>query len=426
VAAVTRMDGKIFEKEPKEGSILINAIYFMDKWIFPFNEGDTRMKFRTMDGVDTNVKMMTHKRQLRIAKHGNMTAVNMLYKTPGMGAWFVKNSGDSGYAHDVAYTTLDSFIQQEFVDRTLKSSYQPLHLNIPKFEMNESINLKTLFQGLAERNITEIFKTGRLTRMTNDAQEFFSLFRQDCILKVDQKGTKAVAISIAGTTRGGGSRPKIYNVTFAHTFYMLIYHNDTILFTAKVGCPNDKQNDDAQSTSNPPVDDVPDTVNGAISSHFSIQEREIQIVDKFHYVNVSVNGQKMLMKLTTKQHDGRDDKEGTDIQVNRIEDQIYEGQPPVRRYTVDSDLHIRVTIQFQTPTDISDEESDQKIGVQCVYISKTGQEEPEDIVVLRFGEPYEMPFPLQKEKDEDEDGWNLKDGEGNLFMKLRFRLPDEL
>jgi len=43
------------------------------------------------------------------------------------------------------------------------------------------------------------------------------------------------------------------------------------------------------------------------------------------------------------------------------------------------------------------------------------------MVNLKFGEPYELPFPLQKEAGEDEDAWKLT-YEGQTFLKLGFRL----
>jgi hypothetical protein len=67
---------------------------------------------------------------------------------------------------------------------------------------------------------------------------------------------------------------------------------------------------------------------------------------------------------------------------------------------------------------------DASISLQLVYykaLSAVGgaghAEEPEAKVTLEAGETYELPFPLQKETDEDVDGWLLKDGGGRTFLE---------
>ena len=57
-----------------------------------------------------------------------------------------------------------------------------------------------------------------------------------------------------------------------------------------------------------------------------------------------------------------------------------------------------------------------------VIITDTGEEEPEDRLALKFDESFELPFPLQKEAGEEEDGWSFKDDYGKTFLKLRFKL----
>ena len=273
VTQVTKMESDVLLSQPAAGtSVLINAIYFLDKWVFPFNEGNTGMQFRTIDGTQKYVNMMTHKTTIRVAKHGHITAVNMLYRTPGMGAWFVKNSTPTGFQDAVAFETLSSFLQQEFVDRTLKSSEERLTLRIPKFELEHDIDLKSVFRNLDTNAhpITEIFTAGHIDRMSTDKDEYFSFFKQKCILKVDQKGTKAAAVTALGTTRGSQPLP-YYSVTFAHTFYMVIYHHDTILFVAKIGSPQEV----VESGRAPDADTLPDTTKAVSYTHLTLPTKRI-------------------------------------------------------------------------------------------------------------------------------------------------------
>jgi len=54
--------------------------------------------------------------------------------------------------------------------------------------------------------------------------------------------------------------------------------------------------------------------------------------------------------------------------------------------------------------------------------AENGDEEPEDLVTLQSGESYELPYPLQKDEGESEDGWALKDANGKTVLRLRFVL----
>jgi hypothetical protein len=116
-----------------------------------------------------------------------------------------------------------------------------------------------------------------------------------------------------------------------------------------------------------------------------------------------------VLQVTVKQHDGKDDEKGEHIATSRITK-----GPNLRLYSVDPDLLIRVTVKNLSST--------RDISLMPVYVKDNGEEEPEDLVELKSGESYELPFPLQKEAGEEEDGWAIKDSEGKTVLKLRFTL----
>jgi hypothetical protein len=116
-----------------------------------------------------------------------------------------------------------------------------------------------------------------------------------------------------------------------------------------------------------------------------------------------------VLQVTVKQHDGKDDEEGEHIDNSRITK-----RPNLRLYSVDPDLLIRVTVKNLSST--------RDISVMPVYMKDNGEEEPEDLVELKSGEYFELPFPLKKEAGEEDDGWAIKDNEGKTVLKLRFTL----
>lgn len=297
--------------------------------------------------------------------------------------------------------------------------------------MNSSIDLRTLFYQTTGHKITHVFQPkGQLSRMSTDENEFVSRFDQECILEVDQKGTVAAAYTTSAATRSpGGGGPSYEYVSFQHTFYMVIHHNDTILFVAKVASPTPSKSP-SQTPSQAPSHKVVQT--SKESTEYDPWGDKHNLIIPFLHGN---------FLLITKEHDGKDDKEGefiesfmdTDKEGNIIKYTNKEGQIIIkdtqkqvykRTYTVPLDLLLRVQMAFRNKkkeTPDKPDENPAEIFVLPVYINGEGGEEPEDLMEVSQT-PREIRFPLQKEKGEDEDGWDLKDQNGKTFFKIRFTL----
>jgi serine protease inhibitor len=392
VQKITTITKKVLSRKP-DGTVLINAVYFADQWRYKFDkELMTGIPFTQPTGSTVNVDMMRQRNHLSMAQFESVTAVHLPYETKGLGAWFVKH--DTDHTHVAAYTALQKFMQREFVNQTLPKSSQHVDLTVPKFTMNSTINLRTLFIQTTGHQITHVFEpTGHLSRMSTDENEYVSRFDQECILKVDQEGTEAEAVTTSGTTRGGGGQRYNY-ISFKHTFYMVIHHNDTILFVAKVASP----------THPPPAPE------------------EVPLEGVAVKVKVSVNTVNMTRTLTVgvTQHVGEEPSDGASVTGYHVTE---DGNGiPIHTYTVQPKTEtnkqlIRVVIAFETQA--SDPE-DTTISVQAVYITEDAGQEPEDLKRLKGNERYELPFPLDKVAGERADGWDLRDAQGNTFLKLRF------
>ena len=408
VQKITTIPKLVLPRKP-DGTVLINTVHFADQWVYEFEDRLQSTPFRTPTGSIVRVDMMHQKNRLSLAKHAHFTAVHLPYKS-GLGAWFVKH--DTLHTHEAAYRALQNFLELEFVQHTLPQSTQDVDLTVPKFTMSSSIDLRRLFVSATSHPITSVFEPkGHLARMSTDENEFVGRFEQECILEVDQKGTKAAVYTASQAKRGGGDGRIYQYVSFTHTFYMVIHHQDTILFVAKVASPTPSQ----------PPSQAP--------SHKEVQTSE-EIMQYDPWKDLAHNLITPLPRgdflLITKQHDGKKDKNGefiesfkdTDKDGNTIQHTDKESKVYRRTYTVPLHLLLRVQMAFRNET------PNGKMSVQPVYINDEGKEEPEKLVEVNQT-PNEIHFPLQKEEDEEEDGWDFKDEAGNTFLQLRFAGSEE-
>lgn len=112
------------------------------------------------------------------------------------------------------------------------------------------------------------------------------------------------------------------------------------------------------------------------------------------------------MIVTVREHDGKDDDEGEPWPTGTSENGTY-------TMTVNESMLIRVNVKNKGEAPIS---------FVPVYIDEDGAEEVEDKIDLEAGGNCELPYPLQKEAGEGDDGWILRDTDGATLMRLNFSL----
>jgi hypothetical protein len=115
-----------------------------------------------------------------------------------------------------------------------------------------------------------------------------------------------------------------------------------------------------------------------------------------------------VLQVTVKQHDDKDDEDGQRISASKVsmgaDFRLYQEMEPEKL--------IRVSLRNLSRT--------RDISVMPVYVKENGEEEAEELVEIKAGDCFELPFPLQKKTQEKEDGWVIKDKEGKTVLKLRF------
>jgi len=121
------------------------------------------------------------------------------------------------------------------------------------------------------------------------------------------------------------------------------------------------------------------------------------------FVN-EVAGWKILFEM--RQHDGEHDDTGVEVfpaPGSRTEHSL--------TYEADVGQLLKVKIQNK---------SEHNLEFRPVYRTSECIEEPEAPKDLKFNDVYELPYPLQKDADEEPDAWLLKDSSDNTVLTLIF------
>lgn len=211
----------INEVSPDAIVYLMNALYFKSQWKDKFSKSITALEtFTKEDGSKGKVQMMKASRKYSCQGNDVFSAVRLPYGNEVFSMVVIlPNKGKT--VDDVTdYLTADTW--NEFV-RTMVSC--EVDLWMPKFETSYKIQLNNI---LADMGMPSAFNamSANFKAMSN-VDLYLSLVKQNAVIKVDEEGTEAAAVSFSGMEMesvGPGDfvvfhadRPFLYLITEAST-----------------------------------------------------------------------------------------------------------------------------------------------------------------------------------------------------------------
>lgn len=420
VREITTLPVNILPREPS-GTCVINCIYLKDEWLNKFEDKTQCMHFKTSK-AQVDVNMMETKQKLTFVKHGSMIAVCLPYKTPGMRAWFVK--GETANDADAA---IRKFLPLNFGRRRLSHQRENFLLQVPKFKIEKKFDIRKILEG---QGVKSIFKQGNLQKMSGDPLEFITEFEQVCMLKVDQEGTVAAAVSVGTGMRSG---PKYKELTFAHTFFMLIEYQKILLFASKIDCPDVIRGFTAKLAPNDC--DFPDSTFENIDSDYVLESSET-LLTKYAPPKITVNVDEqqvtLLILVTTadihdKAYEAFERRNnqlhyGTTCKRKIVTEVTEENPYPVVTYQMRNGDLTYFAIQNVSTSDTS------KCMLRLVYEDCKGEKDDEEpLTSVKKGDaPYQIDWPTQltKEDDSNSEFWLVKDRNDKTVLKVVFQLDD--
>ncbi len=226
--------------DPDMISYLLNAIYFKADWSSKFDPKNTKKEVFTTESGTTKHPMMHQTALIKYTHNDTFTAVMLPY---GNGMWNMtvllpengKSTGDviSAMAGDNQFlaTHLDNAMRPHEVD-----------LKLPRFDTTSDTNMLSEGQliGLLQRMGIKLafdMERSQIPNMCEDRNLYINMMRQKAAIEVNEKGSEAAAVTIAGVTENSMGPIEYPKATF-HANRPFVYiiseaSSDVILFVGK-------------------------------------------------------------------------------------------------------------------------------------------------------------------------------------------------
>ena len=216
---------------PDMFAYLLNALYFKGSWMYPFNKNFTRERTFTLEsGQEKEIKMMAKERKFSYNEDKICQRVSLPY---GNGAYsMIVMLPKKHHTVSDVIASLDG----ESWENLRKTMYGGTLINVwlPPFESKYHIMLNDI---LIDMGMPLSFgPRADFKAMSPDAL-WLSFVQQDAVIKVDEEGTEAAAVTSAGMLGATAvpEPPRVIDFHCDHPFLYMIVENSTgsILFAGK-------------------------------------------------------------------------------------------------------------------------------------------------------------------------------------------------
>jgi len=206
---------------------LINAIYFNGDWTIQFDPEETRDEaFHLPGGGTMDVPLMRARDQFRYYMDDEWTALDMWY-------------GDAGFSFTALIPSAENSLEEivpelsmgRFTGITEQLKEDTVQVYVPRFELDYEIdNFK---QDLIDMGLTYPF--GHFADFTGITEEYpleISDVMHRAVIKLDEEGSEAAAVTVIEFIRTSGDAPQIMTIRLDRPFLFFIRENtsNTILF----------------------------------------------------------------------------------------------------------------------------------------------------------------------------------------------------
>ena len=222
----------IDEISDQQYMFLVNAVYFLGKWQFQFQESATKDEsFKLSDGSTVQVPMMNQEQDLPYYADEELRAVKLPY---GNGSFYMIVALPSGEAS--VNDLVNNMTSEKWASILENMNEQSIGLFMPRFEVECKyfLNDPLITMGM-ELPFSEF--DADFSNMI-DAPVFISKVNHKTYIKVDEEGTEAAAATSVGmefTSVNPG--PMVFRVDRPFFFAIAEKESGAILFSGKIENP---------------------------------------------------------------------------------------------------------------------------------------------------------------------------------------------
>lgn len=228
------IDEMIDEIGPDVVMYLINAIYFKADWAIQFDPDDTRQEpFTTGTGDRVDVPMMRVKDSFGYTESSKWYVVDLPY-----------GSGDFSFTAFLPKENTDlsafagSLTREEFVSIISQIEEDTVSVYMPRFEID--FDYEDIMDELIDMGLTLPFdqNAADFSRINPDEQLFISNVMHRAVIKVDEEGSEAAAVTVIEISRTSVG-PVELSIRLDRPFLFFIRENssNSILFMGKYAGP---------------------------------------------------------------------------------------------------------------------------------------------------------------------------------------------
>jgi serpin B len=222
----------IDEISDQQYMFLVNAVYFLGKWQFQFQESATKDgSFKLSDGSTVQVPMMNQEQDLHYYADEELRAVKLPY---GNGSFYMIVALPSGEAS--VNDLVNNMTSEKWASILENMNEQSIGLFMPRFEVECKylMNDPLITMGM-ELPFSEF--DADFSNMI-DAPVFISKVNHKTYIKVDEEGTEAAAATSVGMNMTSvNPGPMVFRVDRPFFFAIAEKESGAILFSGKIENP---------------------------------------------------------------------------------------------------------------------------------------------------------------------------------------------
>lgn len=211
------------ELTPNDDLVILNAVYFKNKWMKSFNNNSTYTDtFNINEKQTTNKKFMHIREQCRLFESKDYQLLCKDYRNDFFMVAIL-------HVNNYEPPLLSDDDLSQCIDKCVKHDVK---ISIPKFEIETEHNLKTMIGSFFKQNME-----CECDKISDNL--IVDQIIQKIIIRVDELGTEAAAITKVGMAKSAYKRaapqpePKVFNANKPFSFHIVkkVKNNNVILFS---------------------------------------------------------------------------------------------------------------------------------------------------------------------------------------------------